>query len=262
MRRRGLEKVLGVTVLALIALLALSPLARADDSQIRISEVYSDGTAAHRDFIELQLLADGQSIPGTGNPGGASIQVCNAMHTVCTAHFLFPADSSLPAALSQRTVTFGWEDNPSYTPDFTIPANTPAPNLNFPIAGGDACYYTATNPNLPRDCVAWGASTGNAPSVGTPAPAMNGALSLTRTEARGCPTLMEAVDDTDDSASDFSLTSPTPRSNFATPSEVKCQAAAPAPPPPLVTVTKKKCKKKAHHSAAAAKKKCKRKKKK
>ena len=238
-----------LAALTLLALGAIVPLARADDSQIRISEVYSDGSAAHGDFVELQMLADAQEIPGTGTNAGAAIRICNATGAACV-NYLFPSNT-LPASLSQRTVLVGWDDNAAA--DFGIPAG-----FNFPIVGGSACYERSAVPSVPVDCVAWGSYTAGAPSVGNPAPAMNGTLSLTRTEARGCPSLMEAVDDTDDSAADFSLATATPRNNFQTPSESQC----PVPAPPATTVKKKKCKKKKkHHSAAAAKKqKCKKKK--
>lgn len=49
--------------LALVALAAVSPAARADDSQIKISEVYSDASAAgDADFIEFQLTTAGQTM--------------------------------------------------------------------------------------------------------------------------------------------------------------------------------------------------------
>src|SRR5262249_21916393 len=141
---RGGRRILMAAGLAMVALGAMASIARADDSLIRISEIYSDGSAAHKDFIELQLLADGQPIPSSPGPGGATLQICNATHTACGPFFDFPADSSLPAANSERTFTFGWEDNPNFTPDFKIPFNTPAPNLNFfPITGGDVCYYSS-----------------------------------------------------------------------------------------------------------------------
>jgi hypothetical protein len=252
MTRRGGKRGPLVAGLALIALCAIAPIARADDSQIRISEVYSDGSIAHGDFVELQMLADGQQIPQD-----SAIRVCSPTGAVCV-NYLFP-ENSLPAAVSQRTVLFGWDDNPAT--DFGIPSNTSPPNLNNLPArvGGSACYMhsVAPAPNIPVDCVAWGTYTAGAPSVGAPAPAMDGTLSLTRSEGRGCPTLMEAADDSDNSAADFNLAPPSPRNNLQTPSEVSCPVPAPA-------TTKKKCKKKKkHHAAQAAKKKkCKKKKRK
>jgi hypothetical protein len=242
--------------LALVALGATASLARADDSQIRISEVYFDGSVAHGDFIELQLLADGQSIPGTGNATGASIRLCNGNHSNCV-FFDFPPNAPLPASNAQRTVLFGWDDNPNT--DFGELAADAPPNLNsFPLAGGDACYFRSAAPSIPIDCMSWGNSTGLSPSVGSPAPALNAGQSLTRGEGRGCPTLMEAIDDSDNSVADFSLATPSPRNNLQTPTETPCVAPASAPPPTTTPVTrKKKCKKKKHKSSAVVAKKCK-----
>ena len=235
-RRAGL-----IGVAALAALFTLGPaVARADDSQIRISEVYSDASAAHGDYIELQMMADGQTVPA-----GSAIRLCNS---TCSASvdFLFPPNATLPASISQRTFFLGWSDDPNA--DFQVGAN-----LNPPAAGGGACFYQSVSPSpeIPIDCVSWGNFTGALPSVGSPAAALNAGQSLTRTEARGCGTLLDAPDDSDNSAADFSLTTPSPRNNLQTPSEHAC------PPAP---VKKKKCKKKKHsHSAVASKKKCKRK---
>jgi hypothetical protein len=243
----GGRRILVAASLALVALGATASLARADDSQIRISEVYSDASlASHTDFLELQLLADGQSIPGTGTPAGAAIRLCNANCSSQLDVLLPPI--SLPAATSQRTLLIGWNDDPKVDVGAT-PFNV------LPAAGG-ACFYQSLSPAVPIDCVSWGNFSGPLPSVGSPAPAMNGSQSLTRTEARGCPTLMEAIDDSDNSAADFSLATPSPRSNLATPTETPCPTPAPAP-------TKKKCKKKKRRHAGAQvakKKKCKKKK--
>ena len=238
---RGIRR---ATLLALLIVGACASAARADDSQIRISEVYSDASAAHGDYIELQMMADGQTIPA-----GSAIRLCNA---TCSASvdFLFPPNATLPASLSQRTFYLGWSDNPNA--DFQVGAS-----LNPPPTGGGACFYqsVAPSPEIPIDCVSWGNFTGALPSVGSPGPALNAGQSLTRTEARGCATLLDAADDSDNSAADFSLATPSPRNNLQTPSEHACP---PAPAP----VAKKKCKKKKkHRSAVAAKKKCKKKKK-
>jgi hypothetical protein len=234
-----------VVGLALIALGATASLARADDSQIRISEVYSDASANKTDFVELQLLADGQSIPA-----GAAVRLCNATASACV-NFSFSSQIDLPASLSQRTILLGWDTNPNA--DLQVGAS-----LNPPPLGGSVCYYQSLSPAIPIDCVAWGTSTGAVPSVGSPAPALNATESLTRTEARGCSSLMEAVDDSDNSATDFFLTSPTPRNNLQTPTEAPCPPAISPVPTTTTTTTKRKCKKKKRHaSAVVAKKRCK-----
>ena len=213
-RVRRRVRVIGVGSLTLIALGACASIARADDSQIRISEVYSDASASHGDYIELQMMADGQTIPA-----GSAIRLCNATTSACVT-FNFPPNATLPASISQRTVLLGWNDNPNA--DFAVGAS-----LNPPPTGGGACFYqsVAPSPEVPIDCVSWGNFTGSLPSVGSPGPALNASQSLTRTEARGCSTLLDAADDTDNSAADFTLATPSPRSNLQTPTEHPCPAA-------------------------------------
>jgi hypothetical protein len=120
-------------------------------------------------------------------------------------------------------------------------------------------------PGTPIDCVSWGTFSGNnspnfpAGAAGAAAGALNVGQSLTRSITPGCPTLLEVSDDTNSSAADFFLTTPSPRNNGVFPTETGC-----LPPSSSAAASRagKKCKKKKHHSAAAAKKKrCKKKKK-
>ena len=73
--------------------------------------------------------------------------------------------------------------------------------------------------DLPVDCVAWGAFTGQAAlteyaetSVGNPADpgGITPGKALERSIAPNCPTWLEAEDDTDDSATDFNEVAPNP----------------------------------------------------
>jgi hypothetical protein len=234
--------------LAVFASLALAPAAFADDSQVKISEVYSDGNATatgHGDYIELQLAAPGQQIPA-----GHSIVLWTGPSTTTT--FLFPANTTLTD--NQRTILFGWPDNP--TADFSATGLSPL------LAGGAVCLSGSSGPPVvPIDCVSWGAFspvTSGQLGAGTPAPALNALRSLTRKKSRNCPTLLEPADDTGSSAADFSLAIPSPRNNGTNPTEAPCTApAAPTPPTTTATTTtaKKKCKTKKHRSAESAKKK-------
>jgi hypothetical protein len=83
---------------------------------------------------------------------------------------------------------------------------------------------------------------------------------LVRTISRGCPTLLDAPDDTNSSNADFALGAATPRNNAATPTEKPCTTGSGS----TGTAAKKKCKKKKkkHSAESAKKKKCKKKKKK
>jgi hypothetical protein len=73
---------------------------------------------------------------------------------------------------------------------------------------------------VPADCVSWGSFT---PQAGFPntqsanAPVIPDGQSLTRSTAPGCPNLLEPGDDTDNSATDFTLGAPTPENNSVAP---------------------------------------------
>jgi hypothetical protein len=81
-------------------------------------------------------------------------------------------------------------------------------------SAGAVCFETI-------DCVEWGAGITQV-AAGVPAPATSGGQSLERKITPNCPTLLENADDTDDSATDFQLATPTPRPNSATPTETPC----------------------------------------
>ena len=84
--------------------------------------------------------------------------------------------------------------------------------------GGAVCWDTV-------DCFAWGSFSGSAPSpVGTP---LAGGLSvnqvLARSVTRGCPSALDAADDTDDSSADFGFVVGFPlRTNTQAPVENPC----------------------------------------
>ena len=84
-------------------------------------------------------------------------------------------------------------------------------------------------------------------------------MSFTRSVAGGaCPTALEAADDTNNAAADFTQTLASPTTNATSPLEVLCPPADPKKNPPAKA---KKCKKKKGKKAVAAAKKCKKKKK-
>ncbi len=110
------------------------------------------------------------------------------------------------------------------------------------------------------DCAAWGNFTGTTHPLSSPAlPTVLGGVGLAtgqtlqRTIARGCPTAVDAADDTNRTVDDFSLIpTPNPRGNGLVPSESLCTGTGAKP---TGTATSKKCKKKKHRSAGTAKKK-------
>lgn len=79
------------------------------------------------------------------------------------------------------------------------------------------------------DCVAWGPFAGGPlPSpTGANAPTIPNGMSLTRSIAPGCETLLESSDDGNDSATDFLAAAPSPRSNTTAPTETACTGPGP-----------------------------------
>ena len=236
--------------LALAALVAGPAAARADDSLIRISEVYSDNSAAgDADFVEFQLTTAGQSMTT-----GHHLYWFGPTGTLLGDAPFPPGSESATFTDTQRTILIG--NSPGGIPaDFAITMD----KLQLPAAGGAVCLSVLTIQLI--DCASWGSfATVNGPinaHTGTPAPALTASASLNRSKIPGCATLLEVGDDTNNSATDFSLGATSPRLNGASPTEISCDMPAAA----AATATKKCKKKKKRHAAAAKKKRCKKKKK-
>jgi hypothetical protein len=224
---------------------------------MKIREI-SPGTGADDSYVEIQMYTPLQNFLS----GGATLVRCDA---TCSSPASFTSFSNVANGNSQDTVLFGDSGIGTASKDFDV-------NLNLESVGaaGALCYLSEPGYN---DCVSWGTFSGNAAlmsnygtSAGTPAEALTSGMALRRSIAAGCPTLLEAGDDTNDSASDFSQVAPAPRKNSDTPTEVSCGGTGPGgyPPsgtPPSSPAPKKKKCKKAKKRAAAAKKKCRKRKK-
>jgi hypothetical protein len=194
----------------------LAPLAAADYRQIKIREVH-EGGGAQADYVVLQMYAAGQNeianrylitYDSAGNPFSS---------------FQFP--SNVANGQSQRTILIASAlmDDIGLTPDFTA-----GPNF-FPGPPGSVCYEAIFDAgNFAIDCVAIGsvvAPHGNSSLVGDPVLPLTGLApgqSVIRSISRGCSTLLEDSDDTDNSAGDFKLGTPNPRNNASTPTEKSC----------------------------------------
>jgi hypothetical protein len=222
--------------------LVAAPVAQADHHLIQIREVHRGATAAG-DYIELQMFADGQNV---------------ALNThyidILQADGQAAAEYPLPAGMvgqNQRTILIG---------------NTGVAGADFTNAGvalqtnGAACYdeHASYDGTGGLDCVAWGNFVGNIHPLSSPAlPTVLGGVglapgqTLVRSISRGCPSALDAADDTNSSVGDFALGTANPRNNAATPTEVPCTT-----PPP-----KKKCKKGKRLKKVHGKKKCVKKKK-
>ena len=183
----------------------------------KISEVH-EGGGTGGDYVELQMYASGQNVLSqhfirTYDSGGAPFTT-----------YQFP--SNVANGENQRTVLIG---SPiGATPDFLVPGNL------FPGPRGSVCFLDSL-PFAGIDCVSIG--TGTAAPMGIPSPvgspvivpgdpaAMGGLAtgqSIHRTIEPGCSTLLEAADDSQDSATDFSLGAPSPRPNSTAPTERDC----------------------------------------
>lgn len=184
-------------------------LASADHHFMQIREVFPG--PSDTGFIELQMYFGGQNLVNdhdvtTYGPTGTLLNT-----------FEFP--TSAGSGGDQRTILVG-ESAAAGSPDFI------ENELNMPAAGGGACFIS--DENGPIDCVAWGNFTGPLPSdAGTPESpgGVTAGKSLTRSIARGCALKLDPLDDSGDSAQDFSETDPTPRNNTFAPTETDCPAA-------------------------------------
>jgi hypothetical protein len=218
--RKGIALTLAVAGLALLA-----PPASANFHLMSIRELATNPTGPDSSFIELQMYSSGQNFVNT--------------HTVnfytdsggVLASFALTADVANGA--NQSRILVG-DTGTTVTPDFTYPMFGDAVSFSGP--GGAACFDNI-------DCVAWGNfnNTSGTPlpsPTGTPAAAIPNGSSLNRTIAPGCATLLEAGDDTNDSATDFSLGTPSPNNNTNPPTETACGGGGGDTNPPQTQITK------------------------
>ena len=212
---------LGLALLAGCLLLVTS--AQASFHLMKIREV---GHVNPTDYVELQMYASGENFVGghylrTYDETGAELST-----------FQFPAN--VAEGGNQRTILVARDPVPMpVTPDFV--ATTSGGTNDLAIASnGAVCYLQSIAPASGIDCVSFGAFagfSGGAPSpTGTPAPELPVGMSLQRSIAGGCPTLLEPGDDTGDSAADFALTAGSPRNNATPPTETACMASDRAAP--------------------------------
>jgi hypothetical protein len=181
---------------------------------VSIREVYpGSASGPEAEYVELQAYASGQNFVG-----GHSIDFFDASGSKVGS-----ADFGADAANGANQTTF-LAATPAAESQFGIAADAGMPAGLLDPAGGAACWESL-------DCVAWGAFSGSTPSAsGAPAdPAgIPDGMALRRTIARACPTLLEAADDTNDSAADFADAFPAPRPNSVAPSEHACSSQGPS----------------------------------
>lgn len=194
---------------ALAGGLTLAPAARATFHEISIREVYPGSTLApNSDYVELQMYFSGQNFVG-----GQAVKVYNPVGTV-VGTFTFGSD--LTKGANQQTILVGddgVDDAFGVTPDLV--------DAGFALdpAGGAACWAGTI------DCVSWGNFSGSTPSAaGSPADPLGipDGKALRRTIAPGCPTLLEAGDDSGVSVADLADVTPQPRNNNSAIVEQAC----------------------------------------
>lgn len=196
-------------VLATVALAVLPASAPAAFHLMKISEVSAGNPLGSGDFVELQMFSPGQNLLG-----GHELVIYNAAGTPQPLISLTGVPGAAP---TQTTILIGDATGIAggVTPDIATP-------MTIPAAGGAVCFPDAA----PPDCVAWGTFSGSlTPPVAPNAPALAAGQSLSRSIAPGCATLLESADDTDSSAADFALGSPTPRPSSVAPTEAACGGA-------------------------------------
>ena len=177
-----------------------------------VREVHRGPTTAG-DYVMLQMFADGQNV---------------ALNThyidILDSTGMAAAEYPLPVGMvgqNQRTILIG---NSVPGADFNNPG------VVIP-ANGAVCYDQTNSYNGTGglDCVAWGSFTGTAHPlsspglpVALPGVGLAAGQSLVRKINRGCVTLLDSADDTNNSSADFALGTPIGRNNAATPTEKPC----------------------------------------
>jgi cysteine-rich repeat protein len=168
---------------------------------MKIAEVFPGTQASpNAQYVVLQMYAAGQTVVN-----GHSVQVFDAAGS-SIATFTFP--SNVTNGANQSKILVGTTAAASFfgvAVDLSMTAVIPA-------AGGKVCFDSL-------DCVAWGNYSGSPTGVGTPFQATSGGLRLGRAAVRrldvaGSPTVLEATDDTGNSANDFIFGTPAPRNNL------------------------------------------------
>ena len=203
--------------LAALAWLAFAAVpASADHHQTKVREVFGGGPGhSTAQFVELQMYAAGQ----TAMAGKQLVVYDKTGATVGT--FTFPAN--LANGASQSSILIATTHAASYfgvTPDLTM-----APVISS--GGGKACFLRPS-PLTVWDCVSWGTYTGSSVGTGTPYSqglSPFGSSALRDISGGASPTLLEAADDTDDSAADFDPAYPSPRNNTGQTTSTEGQAS-------------------------------------
>jgi cysteine-rich repeat protein len=169
---------------------------------MKVVEVFGGTQAApNAQYVVIQMHSGGQN-----QVGGHGISVFGPTgNLIQTFSFTGP----VAVGTNQSKILIA---SPAAATFFNLTADLSMPNGSIPIAGGKVCFDSS-----PVDCLAWGNYSGDLTGIGTP---FNVATGLIPTKAAtrrlnvfGSPTILEASDDTDNCATDFLASVPTPRNN-------------------------------------------------
>jgi hypothetical protein len=220
--RRAFARVLLIASLAAGGLVASSPPAQASFHLMMIREVSAGSdTGPTGDFVELQTYASGQNLVA-----GKEVRIFTDSMLEASATFV----GNVANGANQASILVAPAGS-GLIADATL-------NNPVPAVGGKACFVDPGTPepypSPPQfiDCVAWGSQAGDA-DTGPAAPAIPAGQSIERTIARGCPTALDLPDDTNNSAADFQVATPSPRPNSMTPTETPCEPGTPGGAPVL-----------------------------
>lgn len=214
MRRRTAAGIAGAALLAA----SIAPAGASASFHLMSIREFYPGDSAHTyndAYVELQMYSPGQNQIQNGRvliygPSSAAPAIADVL-----------PGSPVASDENQRTVlmaTLEWETDHGAS-DQLLDHLGP-----FDPSGGAVCWEDAAG-TAGVDCMSYGSFTGSLISpAGNPAAAIPDGMALRRTIAPNCATLLEASDDSNDSATDFSLVAPAPRLNSSAPTETTCGA--------------------------------------
>lgn len=194
-----------IAAVASLVTLAWPAAAGATFHDVSIREVYAGSLLVPTSqYVELQMWSPGQEFVD-----GHVLKVYDASgKAIGTSTFT----QDVPSGANQSTILLA---TPSAESEFGVTADQELEGALDP-GGGAVCWEAI-------DCVSWGGFSGPLPSpAGAPAAEIPSGMALRRTIAPLCPTALDAGDDRDNSAADFSVVFPAPRPNSVAPSERRC----------------------------------------
>jgi Ca2+-binding RTX toxin-like protein len=194
--------------------LALASGASAAFHLTKIREISGDSGGNNTSYVELQMYAAGQT-----QIVGHDIVCYDATGAITDTFPITNPDATILNGGNQRTVLIG-DSNVLGGRDLRF---NPDSCLGSPDPAGAICFATI-------DCVSWGGAgftgTANLPDRATP---FGGTLpfdtALRRRIGRGCTNLLEAVDDTNNSAANFTDVARDPTRNSVAPGSTRCIGA-------------------------------------